>query len=47
MALNKIFIGSSSEAEALAQVVGKVIDNHEGTQAVLVAAAAPHFGSRA
>jgi len=35
MALNKIFIGSSSEAEALAQVVGEVIDNHKGTQAVL------------
>lgn len=35
MALNKIFIGSSSEAEALAQVVAEVINNHKSTQAVL------------
>ena len=35
MALNRIFIGSSSEALSLAQVVREMIDNHKSTEAVL------------
>jgi hypothetical protein len=35
MNLNKIFIGSSTEALKLAEAVGEMIDNHEGTKAVL------------
>ncbi|HEX5884177.1 MAG TPA: TIR domain-containing protein [Pyrinomonadaceae bacterium] len=35
MVINKIFIGSSNEAEKLAEAVGEMIDHHDGTKAVL------------
>ena len=35
MALDKIFVGSSTEAQKVAEAVGEVIDSHEGTEAVL------------
>ena len=38
---NKIFIGSSNEAEPLARAVGDLIDEHEGTEAVLWSAVFP------
>ena len=35
MSINKIFIGSSREAKKFADAVGEIIDNHEGTKAIL------------
>src|SRR5882762_3064764 len=35
MAVNNIFVGSSTEAQKLAEAVAEIINTHEGTQAVL------------